>query len=46
MYEILFEPCILKYLNYIYKKFPYDSTIHFYDPNLFYIFCVVLKMCF
>jgi len=28
------------------KKIPYNFTIRFYDPSLFYIFRAVLKMCF
>jgi len=41
MYEFLFEACILRCLNYIWKK-----SLRFYDPILFCIFRVVLKMCF
>jgi len=38
MYEFLFEPCILRCLNYVWKKISYDFTIRFYNPSLFCIF--------
>jgi hypothetical protein len=45
--SFLFEPCILRYLKYIWKKnFPCNFTIYFYDPSLYYIFRIVSKMCF
>jgi hypothetical protein len=37
MYEFLFEPYILRCFLVI---------LQFYDPNLFYIFRAVLKICF
>jgi hypothetical protein len=42
MYEFLFEPCILRCLNYVWKK----NFIRFYNPSLFCIFRAVSKMCF
>jgi len=46
MYEFLFEACILRCLNHVWKKIPYNFIICFYDLSLFYIFRAVLKMRF
>ena len=40
MYEFLFETCILRCLNYVWKKFPNDYTIWVY-----FIFSVPYKKC-
>jgi len=46
MHEFLFEPCILRCLNSIWKKIPCDFMIRFYNPSLFCIFYAVSKMRF
>ena len=57
MYEFLCEPCIWRCLNYVWifiwtmyfkvlELCTKKKSIRFYNPSLFCIFCVVLKMCF
>jgi hypothetical protein len=44
MYEFLFKLCILRCLNYVWKKIP--DILWFYYPSLFCIFHDVSKICF
>lgn len=46
MYGFLFKPCILRYLNYIYKKIPYDFTIRFLRSEFILYFPCRVKNTF